>query len=118
MPAMPDRVRIGLLGCGHVGSAVARMLLDHAGEVESRAGAEVEIARVAVRNLSKEREVDLPSNVFTPDPAEVVRDDNVDVIVEVIGGIEPARSLILEAIHHGKPVVTANKELLSTLGRE
>jgi homoserine dehydrogenase len=118
MPVMPDRVRIGLLGCGHVGSAVARMLLDHAGEVASRAGAEVEIARVAVRNLSKERDVDLPANVFTHDPGEVVRDEDVDVIVEVIGGIEPARSLILEAFDRGKPVVTANKELLSTLGRE
>src|SRR5947207_4081714 len=118
MPAVSDRVRIGLLGCGHVGSAVARMLLDHAGEVASRAGSEVEIARVAVRSLSKERDVDLPSNVFTHDPAEVVRDESVDVIVEVIGGIEPARSLILEAFEHGKPVVTANKELLSTLGRE
>src|SRR5437879_5577858 len=57
--AMPDRVRVGLLGCGHVGSAVARMLLDHAGEVSLRAGADVEIARVAVRNLSKERDVEL-----------------------------------------------------------
>src|SRR5438034_759420 len=115
---MSDRVRVGLLGCGHVGSAVARMLLDNAGEVASRAGADVEIARVAVRNLSKERDVDLPSNIFTHDPHEVVRDPSVDVIVEVIGGIEPARSLLLEAFEQGKPVVTANKELLSTLGRE
>jgi homoserine dehydrogenase len=118
MPCMSERVRVGLLGCGHVGSAVARMLLEHADEVASRAGAEVEIARVAVRNLSKDRDVDLPSDVFTHDPAEIVRDARVDVIVEAIGGIEPARSLIIEAFEHGKPVVTANKELLSTLGRE
>src|SRR5438067_3996675 len=116
--SVSDRVRIGLLGCGNVGSAVARMLMDHAGEVSSRAGAEVVIARVAVRNLSKERDVDLPADVFTHDPAEVVRDEAVDVVVEAIGGIEPARSLILEAFEHRKPVVTANKELLSTLGRE
>jgi homoserine dehydrogenase len=94
------------------------MLLDHAGEVSSRAGADVEIARVAVRNLSKERDVDLPADIFTHEAHEVVRDPDIDVIVEVIGGIEPARSLILEAFENRKPVVTANKELLSTLGRE
>ncbi|MFN2543546.1 MAG: homoserine dehydrogenase [Actinomycetota bacterium] len=113
-----DPVRVGLLGCGHVGSAVARMLADHADEVGARAGGRVEVTRVAVRNLSKERDVELPAEVFTHDPHEVVSDPNVDVVVEVIGGIEPARSLILEAFERGKPVITANKELLSTLGRE
>ena len=111
-------VRVGLLGCGHVGSAVARMVRDHADEVTARAGAPVDIARVAVRNISKERDVDLPADLFTHDAHDVVRDPDIDVIVEVIGGIEPARSLILEALEQGKPVVTANKELLSTLGRE
>src|SRR5438270_13657684 len=111
-------IRVGLLGCGHVGSAVARMGRDHAEEVSIRAGTKVEIARVAVRNLSKERDVDLPPDVFTHEPHEVVRDPNIDVVVEVIGGIEPARSLILEALGQRKPVVTVNKELLSTLGRE
>src|SRR5213594_1620048 len=115
---MGDPVRVGLLGCGNVGSAVARMLLDHADEVAARAGGRVDVKRVAVRNLSKERDVDLPADVFTHDPHEVVRDPEIDVIVEAIGGIEPARSLILEAFEQGKPVVTANKELLSTLGRE
>src|SRR5207247_6610733 len=81
MSAM-DPVRVGLLGCGHVGSAVARMLLDHAGEVASRAGRRVEVSRVAVRNLSKERDVDLPPEVFTHDPHEIVRGPSVDVIVE------------------------------------
>lgn len=113
-----DSVRVGLLGCGHVGSAVARMLADHAGEVAARAGAKVEIARAAVHNLSKERDVDLAPDIFTNEPIQVVKDASVDVVVECIGGIEPARSLILEAFEQGKPVVTANKELLSTLGRE
>src|SRR5438067_2275226 len=95
---MGDVLRVGLLGCGNVGAAVARMLADHADEIELRCGSRIEVARVAVRNLSKERDV--------------------PVVVEVIGGIEPARSLILEAFASGKSVVTANKELLSTLGRE
>ena len=111
-------VRVGLLGCGHVGSAVARMLRDHADEVAARAGSNVEIVRVAVHNLSKERDVDLPGELYTNEPHEIVRDPGVDIVVECIGGIEPARSLILEAFEQGKPVVTANKELLSTLGRE
>ena len=115
---MGDPVRVGLLGCGHVGSAVARMVRDRSDEVAARAGAKVEIARVAVHNLSKERDTDLPQDIYTNDPHEVVRDPTIDVIVEAIGGIEPARSLILEAFEQGKPVVTANKELLSTLGRE
>jgi homoserine dehydrogenase len=115
---MGDAVRVGLLGCGNVGSAVARMLLDHAGEVSARAGGRVEVSRVAVHNLSKERDVDLPTEIFTNDAHDVVRDPDVDIVVECIGGIEPARSLILEAFEQGKPVVTANKELLSTLGRE
>src|SRR2546421_1537728 len=109
MAAMGNPVRVGLLGCGNVGSAVARMLLDHSGEVAARAGSNVEIVRVAVHNLSKERDVDLPSDLFTNEPHEVVRDPGVDVIVECIGGIEPARPLILEAFQQGKPVGTANK---------
>src|SRR2546430_1147486 len=113
-----DPVRVGLLGCGNVGSAVARMLLDHADEVAARAGSNVEIVRVAVHNLSKERAVDPPDELYKKEPYEIVRDPGVDIVVECIGGIDPARSLILEAFEQGKPVVTANKELLSTLGRE
>jgi homoserine dehydrogenase len=113
-----ETVKVGLLGCGNVGASVARMLVDHAAEITLRTGAKVEIARVAVRNLSKSREVPIAADLFTHDAHEVVADPGVDVVVEVIGGIEPARSLILEAFAVGKSVVTANKELLSTLGRD
>jgi homoserine dehydrogenase len=78
----------------------------------------LEVTRVAVRNLARERDVPLPSTVFTHDAASVVVADDVDVVVEVIGGIEPARELIIEALKAGKPVVTANKELLANVGRE
>ena len=115
---MGDVVRVGLLGCSNVGAAVARMLHDNAAEIERRAGARLEVTRVAVRNVSKERDAPLAPELFTHDAHEVVRDPNVDVVVEAIGGIEPARSLILESFSLGKSVVTANKELLSTLGRE
>jgi homoserine dehydrogenase len=113
-----DTVRIGLLGCGIVGGATARILQDHSEELLERAGVHIELARVAVRSLSKPRAVELRPEMWTTDPWEVVRDDGVQIVVEAIGGIEPARDLILEAIARGKHVVTANKELLSTLGEE
>lgn len=111
-------VRVGLLGCGHVGSALARLVTDHAELIETRAGTRVEIVRVAVRNLARERDTSLPASCFTHDASEVVQDPDIDVVVELIGGVEPARSLILEALERKKSVVTANKELLANFGRE
>ncbi|HLF40244.1 MAG TPA: homoserine dehydrogenase [Acidimicrobiia bacterium] len=111
-------VRVGVLGCGHVGSALIRLITDHAEVVEARAGVKVEVAKVAVRNLAKERDVDIEAGRFTHNAEEVVADPSIDVVVEVIGGIEPARSLIKTALEAGKPVVTANKELLANFGRE
>ncbi len=113
-----DTVRIGILGCGNVGSALVRLIIDQADVIEGRTGVRLEIARVAVRNLSRERDVPLPASCFTHDASEVVSDPSVDVVVEVIGGIEPARELIMDALKAGKPVVTANKELLANVGRE
>jgi homoserine dehydrogenase len=111
-------VRVGLLGCGIVGGATARMLVQHSAEIAERAGGPVELVKVAVRSLSKPREVSLDAGFWTTDPWEVVNDPNVDVVVEAIGGIEPARDLIIEAVKSGKHVVTANKELLAALGSE
>ncbi len=116
--AVTDSIKVGLLGCGNVGSALVRLLDDHADLIESRAGVRIEVGRVAVRNLARERDVPLPAGVFTHDADVVVADDDVDVVVEVMGGIEPARSVITEAIKRGKPVVTANKELLANVGKE
>src|SRR5919109_4452770 len=113
-----ETVRVGLLGCGHVGSALVRLLQDNAELIEQRAGVHLEVARVAVRNLAREREVPLPASRFTNDAEAVATDPDIDIIVEVIGGIEPARTLITEALKSGKPVVTANKELLANAGRE
>lgn len=111
-------IGVGLLGCGTVGSMTARLLHDHAEDIARRSGCRLEVKRVAVLNPAKERDVPLDPEVFTSDPGEVVADPAVEIVVELIGGIEPARTLILEAIKSGKHVVTANKELLATLGRE
>jgi homoserine dehydrogenase len=111
-------VRIGMLGCGTVGAAVARLLSDHGSDIERRVGCRLELVRVAVRNPAADRDVHVPREWFTATPEEVVDDPEVDVVCEVIGGIEPARSLILRSLRAGKPVVTANKELLANFGRE
>jgi len=115
---MEERVRVGILGCGHVGGALVRLIHDHADVIEARAGVPLEVARVAVHDLTKERDLPLPARCFTDDAAAVVDDPDVDIVVEVIGGIEPARRLIVDALMSGKPVVTANKELVATHGRE
>jgi homoserine dehydrogenase len=113
-----DSVKVGLLGCGNVGSALVRLVDEHADVIEARAGVRIEVARVAVRNLALERDVPLPASRFTNDAEAVVDDPEVDIVVELIGGVEPARSLVTHALKSGKPVVTGNKELLANVGKE
>jgi len=111
-------VRIGLLGCGNVGAALVHLVERQADAVHARTGLKLEIGSVAVRNVSRERDVDLAPGVLTRDAHAVVSDPSIDLVVEVIGGIEPARELITTALAAGKPVVTANKELLANVGTE
>ena len=111
-------VKVGLLGCGNVGAAFIQLVAQQADAIEARTGLRLEVTRVAVRNISREREVDLAAGVLVRDAHAVVDDPNVDLVVEVIGGIEPARELIVTALGKGKPVVTANKELLANIGTE
>ena len=111
-------VRIGVLGCGNVGAALVTLVRARAAAIEARTGLRLEVAAVAVRNLSRERGVELPEGVITRDAHAVVSDPTIDLVVEVIGGIEPARELIITALGHGKPVITANKELLANVGTE
>jgi homoserine dehydrogenase len=117
-PQSPSVVRIGILGCGNVGAALVQLVERQADVIEARTGVRLQISRVAVRNVSRDREVNLPEGVLTRDAQAVVNDPTVDVIVEVMGGIEPARELIATALSHGKPVITANKELLANVGHE
>jgi homoserine dehydrogenase len=109
-------LRVAVLGCGSVGSQVVRLLGEQAGDLAARVGAPVELAGVAVRRLDAPRDVDVPDGLLTTDAAGLVTRDDVDLVVEVIGGIEPARSLILAALESGKSVVTANKALLAEDG--
>lgn len=115
---MADSISVGMLGCGIVGSAVARTLEAHKTEITERVGARLEITKVAVRNASKERDVPLSKDLFTSDPSEIVGDPQIQIVIEVMGGIEPTRTLILDAMRSGKHVISANKELIGALGRE
>jgi len=109
-------IGIGLLGLGTVGAGVAAILAQPEGR--HPLVADLELRRVAVRDLSRPRPVELAPELLCTDPAAVVDDPAVDIVVEVIGGLEPARSLILRAIEAGKPVVTANKAVIARYGQE
>jgi len=111
-------VRIGVLGCGNVGAAFVRLVEQQGATIQLRTGIRLEVVSVAVRNMSRDRDVQLPEGLLTRDAHAVVADPSIDLIVEVIGGIEPARELIAAALAAGKPVVTANKELLANVGAE
>ncbi len=111
-------VRVGLLGCGNVGGELVELVDGDAEGIAARSGVRLEIVRVAVRNLAKPRSTTLAPARLTHDAHAVVTADDVDVVVELIGGIEPARTLIVDALKAGKPVVTANKELVANCGAE
>jgi homoserine dehydrogenase len=107
-----------LLGCGNVGAPLVDLVRRRSDDIAARSGVRLEITRVAVRSTAKDRGIELDEGVLTHDAGAVVDDPNIDIVVELIGGIEPARELILAAIKSGKPVVTANKELLANVGAE
>lgn len=111
-------IRVGVLGCGTVGASLLALVRRQNATIQARTGLSLEIARVAVRDLSRARSVELDSDAFTIDAMDVVSDPTIDVIVEVMGGISPARELVLAALGSGKPVVTANKALLAAHGSE
>ena len=111
-------IRIGMLGCGTVGSAVVRMLAEHGDDIAMRAEVRLAVTRVAVRDAGRERDVPLSREVFTTDAATIVADPDIDIVLELLGGMDPAKELILASFSSGKPVVTANKELLANVGKE
>ena len=106
-------LRVALLGAGAVGSAVYRLLAGQSAELSARAGARLEVVGVAVRDVSRPRAADVPPALLTTDAAALVTRPDVDIVVELIGGLEPARELILAALRSGKSVVTGNKALLA-----
>jgi len=113
-----NEMKVGLLGLGCVGCGVIRALSRNQEEIERRAGRRLNIVAACARDLNKERDCDLDGIQLTQDPQQVVEHPEVDVVIELMGGIDPARELILRAIDQGKPVITANKHLIALHGSE
>src|SRR2546430_3321799 len=110
---MKQRISVGMIGLGTVGSGALRILQENADLIRHRVGVPIEVTKIAVRDLKRDRGLKLPHGVLTDNPASIVEDPNIDIVVELIGGYEPAKDLILRAIARGKHVVTANKALLA-----
>jgi homoserine dehydrogenase len=109
-------VRLALLGCGTVGTEVVRLLQDQADDLTARIGARLELVGIAVRRLGRERALKIDPELFTTDALSLVKRDDVDIVIEVVGGIDDAKNWLTEALTSGKSVVTANKALLAENG--
>jgi homoserine dehydrogenase len=114
--AIGRSIRLAILGCGNVGGEVVRLLHEQAPDLTARIGAPLEIVGVAVRRPGRVRALPIDPALFTSDALGLVKRDDVDVVVEVVGGVEPARGWLVEALRSGKSVVTANKALLAEDG--
>ncbi len=111
-------IQVGLLGLGTVGSGVVRIITDHQERLIHQVGCPVKVTKVLVQNIEKEREVDVPSTLLIQDVNEILDNPNIDVVIEVMGGIDDAKAYILQALKSGKHVVTANKDLMALHGAE
>ncbi len=115
---MKDRIAVGLIGFGTVGTGVAKVLTSNAALIRQRLGVPLELTRVADLNLAADRGVSLPAGVLTAHAREVIDDPKIDIVIELIGGYDPAKRFLLDAMARGKSVVTANKALLAVHGEE
>ncbi len=112
------KVRIALLGLGNVGKGVWNILQKNGEEIAQRSGYDIEIAKILVRDVNKDRGVKVPKELLTDDFNDIINDDSIEIIVELMGGIEPAMEYILKSARKKKNVVTANKMLIATHGKE
>jgi len=110
-------LKVGMLGAGVVGPQIARLLIANKSDLASRAGANLELVSIAVKDSKLKRD-GIPAALLTTDAKSIVNDPQIDLVIEVIGGIDPAKELILTALKNGKSVVTANKALLAKHGAE
>lgn len=111
------KIKVALLGVGTVGTGVYKLIQRRADVMVRTIGAEMEVSKILVHNLNKQRE-GIDASLLTDNWQEIINDPEIQIVVEVMGGIEPARTMILEALHAGKHVVTANKDLLAAYGKE
>ena len=115
---MKQKINVGIIGLGTVGTGAFRILRENAELIRHRVGVPVEVSKIAVRDAGRDRGFAIPAGMLTTNPSQVIEDPNIDIVIELIGGYEPAREFILSAISRGKHVVTANKALLAVHGSE
>ena len=111
-------LQIGLIGLGTVGTGVLRILEQNGDDIQQKLGVRLEVKRIAVRDLKKPREINIDPSLLTDNPDHVVNDPDIDIVVEVMGGVDVARAAIARALENGKFVVTANKDLMAQFGVE
>ncbi len=111
-------INIGIIGFGTVGTGTVRILFENKDLLKERLGFDITLRKIAVRDIMRDRAIKVPGGILTADVDEVLNDPHIDIVVELIGGIRPAKDFILKAIDNGKHVVTANKALLATEGNE
>lgn len=111
-------MKVGLIGFGTVGTGVVKLLLNRKELIYKRTGIDLELKKIADLDITRPRDVQVPTELLTTSAEEIIRDPEIEIVIELIGGIEPARSYILEAIENGKWIVTANKALLAEKGEE
>ena len=114
----PAICKVALLGCGTVGTALLKLLAAQSSRIASQWGVRIEVAAILVSDASRARPPEVPQHLLTDNPQKVITRPDIDVVVEVMGGTDPARELVLSALRSGKPLVTANKELLARYGAE
>lgn len=113
-----DKIKIGLIGLGTIGTGVAKTLLENTALLEERLGFSLELTAIADIDIERDRGIAIPRNLLTTDTRSIINNPDIDIVVELIGGYEPARTFIIESLRSGKHVVTANKALLAVKGKE
>lgn len=112
------KVRIGLLGLGTVGSGVYQIIQNHQTQLKQQVGCAVEVSKVLVRDLNKKRDVEIARDILTTDVKDIIENPDIDIVVEVLGGIEPSKEYLIKALKNKKHVVTANKDVIAQNGQE
>src|SRR5699024_7297134 len=115
---MKNYVSIGLLGLGTVGSGVVQIIKNHQSDLAHQVGCEVRVKSILVRSVNKDRGAQIGDTRLTSEPTDILNDPDIDIVIEVIGGVDEARQHIIQALKNGKHVVTANKDLIALYGPE
>ena len=113
-----ETIKIGFLGLGTVGSGALRILAGNAESIAKKVGANIEVAKILVKDSTKKRNIAVDRSLLTEKPGDVIENSDIDILVEVIGGTHPAKDYVLEAIKRGKSIVTANKDMMAIHGKE